>query len=262
MRLFLLAFCFIISLNAAAQVRDIRANIENDQSDESSFSTCRGASSSSSSSYSPPELGDGLAEFLLGNLFYYTAYGVYKGLAYGQWLMQTRREKYPEIFSLEANLRAGFDFRQNTQLLSPSLKGNWGLFATELYVRAINDVTGRLHTLDWQVLKLRCPISQVKVEYGLGFSHVFSPSKTYFDQSAGVEWCLLNRKLTLQGACQWSQKTTLGARYRQEGRVQASYELAQSGRFRFAPSLGFVDQDFFGTTRFRFWQLGLRIQLF
>lgn len=248
-----------MTLHCAAQVRDVRSNIEKDKSEQSTFSSSR---RETTSSYSPPDLSDGFGTFLLGSLFYYTAYGVYRGMQYGQMLMQYRRPEHPETFALEGDVMAGFDFNNNAMMLSPSVRGNWGLFASDLRLQITNDVTGQLHALDWQVLKLRFPLQNVKFEYGIGFSHVFSPSKTYFDQSAGLDWCFLNRKATLQGQYLWSQKTSLGSRYRQEAGIKASYQVAQSGGFRFAPSMGFVYQDYFGSTQFRFVQIGLTVLLY
>jgi hypothetical protein len=252
----------VVSIYSTAQVRDVRSNIEKDKSksEKSSFSSYR--SEFSSSSYSPPELGDGLAEFLVGSLFYYTVYGIYRGLEYGQSIMQYRRDEHPETFSLEGELMAGFDFPNNVELFSSSARGNWGIFASDLSLRYVNDVTGELHALDWQVLKLRFPLKNIKFEYGLGFSHVFSPSKTYFDRSTGFDWCLFDRKATIRGQYRWSQKTSLDSRYRQEWRLNACYEMAQTGRLRFAPTVEFVYQNYFGTTQFHFLQLGLRLQLF
>ncbi len=260
MRFVFSAFCLVVSIYSTAQVRDVRSNIEKDKSEKSSKTSHRGESSSSS--YSPPEPGDGLAEFIVGSLFYYTAYGIYRGLEYGQSLMQYRREAHPETFSLEGELMAGFDFPNNAEQFSSSVRGNWGIFASDLRLNYVNDVTGGLHALDWQVLKLRFPLKNIKFEYGLGFSHVFSPSKTYFDQSTGFDWCFFHRKATVRGQYQWSQNTTLGSRYRQEWRLDACYEMAQTGHLRFAPTAGFVSRNYFGTTHFHFLQLGLRLQLF
>ncbi len=250
----------LVAFYSTAQVREVRSNIEKDKSENSDVPSSYGQSHTAS--YSPPDLSDGFAAFILGSLFYYTAYGAYRGLRYGQSLMQERRYKHPETFSLEGNLITGFDFQNNTVMLSPSVRGNWGLFATDLRFNYTTDVTGDIHAIDWQVLKLRLPLGNVKLDYGVGFSHVFSPSKTYFDQSAGLDWCFLNRKGTLQGQYLWSQRTSLDNRYRQEANIKASYQVAQSGGFRFAPSLGFAFQDYFGTTQFRFVQIGLIVRLY
>ncbi len=260
MRILFAGICFLVTLYSTAQVRDVRSNIEKDKSENPAVPISY--QESHTTSYSPPDLSDGFAAFIFESLFYYTAYGAYRGLRHGQSLMQERRYNHPETFSLEGNLITSFDFRNNAVMLSPSVRGNWGLFATDIRFNYTMDVTGDLHALDWQVLKLRLPLGNVTFDYGIGFSHVFSPSKTYFDQATGFDWYFLNRKATIQGQYQWSQRTSLGSRYRQESRIKACYEVASSGRFRFSPSVGFEFQDYFGTTQFRFVQIGLTVRLY
>ncbi|HLW08529.1 MAG TPA: hypothetical protein VKY45_13310, partial [Marinilabiliaceae bacterium] len=176
------------------QVREIKSTIESDKGGLSSSYS----GSSSSSSYSAPDFEDGIAAFLVGSFFYYTFYGTYLGLRHGQYLMQERREFHPETFSLQGSLMSGFDFPHSGTTLTSFLRGNWGLFASDMRYLTTSDVTGRLNVWDWQILMLRFPIRNLKLEYGLGFSHIFTPSKTYFEQSTGIDYCFLNRKATMQ----------------------------------------------------------------
>ncbi|MFO8001606.1 MAG: hypothetical protein R6U46_10200 [Marinilabilia sp.] len=261
MRIFFVCIGFFLVFHCSAQIRDLKSNIKKDkENEESGHSDVQRISKPEA--FSPPTLGEDLAEYITVNLFYYTIYGAYRGIELGQYAMQVRRDKHPETFSLEGELLAGFDFRENTMTLSPSVRGNWGLFASDLRFRHTEDVTGGLQALDWQVLMLRLPVKTLKLEYGLGFSHVFSPSKTYFDQSAGLDWRFPALKTTLKAHYQWSQKTSLGERYRQETSVMIDYEAARAGRFRFSPTAGFGYNDYFGSTQFRFVQLGLKVRFF
>lgn len=240
------------------QVREIKSAI---QSDKGGVPT-RYSASSSSSSYSAPDFEDGIAAFLVGSFFYYTFYGTYLGLRHGQYLIQERRELHPETFSLQGSLMSGFDFPHSGSTLTSSLRGNWGLFASDMRYMSISDVTGRLNVWDWQILMLRFPLRNIKLEYGLGFSHIFSPSKTYFEQSTGIDYCFLNRKATLQAGYRWTAKTHIGERFREEITLQADYEIARSSLFRFSPAIGFSRQNYFATTHFIFFQVGLKIRCF
>lgn len=245
-----------------AQVRDIKSTIQSDkEGGVSTYSRSSGVNSMSSS-YSAPDFGDGIAEFLIGSFFYYTFYGVYLGLKHGQYLMQERRDLHPETFSMQGAAFGGFDFSHSTAVVNTSLRGNWGLFASDMRYLNTHDVTGRLNVWDWQVLILRFPIRNIKLEYGLGFTHVFSPSKTYFEQSTGFDYCFLNRKATLQGGYRWTAETHLGERFREEFTLQADYEVARSFHFRFSPSMGFSRQSYFGSTHFNLLQVGLKVRMF
>ncbi len=260
MRVILLCVCCFVSIYCTAQVRDVRSNVEKDKAEKRSAYSGE-FREYESTSYSPPEIADGLGEFIVGGLFYITAYGIYRGLDYGQYLMQRRRVKHPETFSLQGDLVSGFDFKRNAGMVTSSVRGNWGLFASDMRFISTHDVTGSMNAIDWQVVKLRLPIKNIKLDYGIGFSYFLSPSKIYFDRSAGFDWCFINRRATLQGEFRWSQDTNLG-RYRKESGISLDYETGLVGRFGFCPSIGFVYQDYFGTTQFRFVQLGMKVRLF
>lgn len=260
MRLFFLCITCIVVVHSPAQVRDIKSRVEEDKTERKSAHT--GIPERREPAYwEPPDIGEGLAAFLVGGIVYYTAYGAYRGLDYGQYLMQLRRFDYPETFSLQADINAAFDYNSNATLILPSLRVNHGLFASEARFQYTSDVTDNLSVIDWQVLMLRFPISNIKLEYGIGFSHVFSPSKTYLEQSVGLDWCFLQRKVTLQGQYRWSPHSVLGHRYRQEAGFSVDYEMARLDRLRFCPLAGFSYQNYFDSNSFRFYRLGLRVRL-
>lgn len=261
MRLFFLCICCIITFYSSAQVRDIKSRVEEDKTGRGSahFGT---PERREPAYWEPPDIGEGFAAFLVGSLVYYTAYGAYRGLDYGQYLMQLRRREHPETFSLQGDINSAFDFSNAALLLSPSVRGNWGLFASEARFQYTRDVTDNLSVVDWQVLMLRFPISNLKLEYGIGFSHIVSPSKTYFEQSVGLDWCFFERKVTLQGQYRWSQNTGSGNRYRYEAGASIDYEMASLDRLRFCPLAGIIYQNYFDSTRFRFYRLGLRVRMF
>ena len=259
---FLLAFLLIGSYSSG-QVRDIQSNIEQDKENSEKSEFREYYHQSSGPGWEPPSLSEGLGEYIAANLTYYTFYGVYKGFEYGQAFMRYRRDEHPETFSFQADLTSGFNTGDdNTLMLSPSLRANRGLFASDIRYLYTDDVTGALKSLDWQVFKLRFPISNFKIEYGIGFSHVFSPSKTYFEQTAGFNWCFFDRKITLEGQYRWSQTTSNGERYRQEGNISIDHEVTRIGNFRIAPLIGFTYQDYFNSTQFRFVRIGLRFRIF
>lgn len=263
MRLSLLLILLFWGFSTSGQVRDIKSNIAQDDEEDEKSDFQEYYSQSAGDGWERPSLGEDLGEYLATNLAYYTFYGAYKGIEYGQTFMQYRRDEHPETFSFQSDLTSGFNTgNNNTLMLSPSLRVNWGLFASDIRYLYTDDVTGSLESLDWQVIKLRVPFKNVKLEYGIGFSHVFSPSRTYFEQSGGFDWCFFDRKTTLQGQYRWSGKNNSGERYRQEASVSIDHEVTRFLNFRIAPLIGFTYQDYFNSTQFRLVQIGLRFRIF
>lgn len=119
-----------------------------------------------------------------------------------------------------------------------------------------------MQTIDWQVLLIRLPIANAKFEYGLGLSHFISPSKTYFDQSVGFDWCFFKSKANVFAQYRWSQNSQIGGRYRLESSFEFDYEVVRKGKFRLSPSIGFVHQNYFDVDQFNFMKVGIKVRLF
>ncbi|MGQ1946909.1 hypothetical protein ACT3CD_07415 [Geofilum sp. OHC36d9] len=253
-------FCFVFYVSG--QVRDVRSKVAQDRNDAGSALKSESRSYSGGGGFDKPDWDGGCGAFIAEALFYYTFQGIYMGLNAGQQAMRYRQSDYPETFSFEGALNAGFDFNTRTTALVPSLRLNHGLFASEVRYASTRDVTGVLDVFDWQVLVLRVPVKNLKFEYGIGFSHVFSPSKSYLDQNVGFDWCLLKRRLTLKAHYRWSQNTNLGNRYRQESDFSSDYEILHSGKFRLAPMVGFSYFNYFDSTKFNMVKAGLIFRFF
>lgn len=250
-----------------AQTRHVREKVAEDKS--SSASSASHSSTSSASSPSAPEwdpdFGDSFfGDLLLQGIVYgvgYAGYGVYKGFWHGQQAVMDHREDRPELVSLQGSLSGGFDFKRNTFMASPAIRGNYGIFASDLRYVNMRDATGMLHAIDWQVLMLRLPIRSLKLEYGLGFSYFISPSKVYFEQSLGFDWRFLKDRASLQGQYRWSQNTNVG-RYRSEYAIDLDAEVARRGNLRFCPFVGYASYQYFNEINFDYLRLGMKIKLF
>ncbi|GAO27860.1 hypothetical protein [Geofilum rubicundum] len=249
--------------SALSQTRRVREKVSEDKRSSSSLDGYHAYSSDASASESDSE-SSYLAVMLIEGLVYgigYAGYGIYKGFWNGQQAVLQHRDLRPELVSLQISAVGGFDYQSNTFLASPAIRGNYGIFASDLRYINMSDVTGRLHSVDWQVLMLRLPIQSFKLEYGLGFSHFISPSKTYFVQSLGFDLGFLQNRAALQGQYRWSQKTSVG-RYRQEYALDFDAEVARRGNLRFCPFVGYVHYQYFQEIPFDFIRLGMKIKLF
>ena len=244
-----------------AQTRSVREKVEADKLSSGNSPSYSSRSSTSEPDWEPDFSDAGLGEMIAGALVYVTGYAVYKGFWHGQYAVMQQRENRPELVSLQGSLSGGFDHQSNTFLASPAIRGNYGIFASDLRYVNMSDVTGKLHAVDWQVLMLRLPVRSFKLEYGIGFSYFISPSKVYFDQSLGFDWSLLQNRAALQGQYRWSQDTSVG-RYRSEYAIDLDAEVARRGNLRFCPFVGYAHHQYFDEITFDYIRLGMKIKLF
>ncbi len=259
MKLFTILFLsFFLTIQLShSQTRKVREKVAEDKKASSSR-----ASSSSEPSWEPDFDEGGLGEIIVGAIAYVTVYAVYKGLWHSQHAIMNRYDDYPELISFQGTLANGFNFSDNGFAVIPSLRGNYGLFATDLRYVNMSDITGRLQSIDWQVLMFRVPVKNLRLEYGLGFSHVMSPSKTYFDSSLGFDGDFLNYAINIQGQYRWSQKTSFGSRYRQEYSIEAGLQVAQSGWLRVVPFVGYSHFNYFNEIDFKYLKAGIKLRIF
>jgi hypothetical protein len=257
----------LVFQSAHAQTRNVREKVSEDKS--SSQPSSSGSRTSSASSPSGPEWDPDFENSFFGDLLLqgivygvgYAGFGVYKGFWHGQQAVMNHREDRPELVSLQGTLSGGFDSQHNTFMASPAIRGNYGIFASDLRYVHMRDVTGKLNAIDWQVLMLRLPIRSLKLEYGLGFSYFISPSKVYFEQSLGFDWGFLKNRAALQGQYRWSQHTNVG-RYRSENAIDLDAEVARRGNLRFCPFVGYASYQYFDDISFDYIRLGLKVKLF
>ena len=260
MKKILVTLCFLLALfSAVSQVRDVRQKAAKDKSSSGTRGSS-GSKSGSSSSFTDDD--DGCFDFIVFELFYHAITGAFKGVYYAQSYTLQQKADRPELISFQAALSSGYDYKFNAFTTIPALRGNWGVFASDLRMVHVHDVTGNMQMVDWQVLMVRLPIQNVKLEYGIGFTHLWSPSATYFEQSAGVELNLFNGDGTVQGGYRWSQMTSLDERFRQELNLEADYQVAMLGSFRLCPMVGYTWQNYFDSSKFNFFRVGMKFKLY
>jgi hypothetical protein len=201
-------------------------------------------------------------ESLVANAIIGVFYGIYYVGKVGQRYAMDKSEQHPELLSIELTGQALIDVNEGTIGYLPTLQLNGGAFATQVRFSHVEDYSGSLNSIDWQVVKLRIPIENLKIEYGIGFIAIMEPSKTYFESSLGFDWRLLKQRANLQGAYRWSQESDAGPRFRQEYNVVLDYETKQWGKFRLAPTIGYTFQNYFEMDYMRFVNLGLRLRFY
>ena len=170
---------FSSSYSSIAQVGEAKAKARAQKSS--------GSSSSSGSSDSGSSVGSDLAS----NFFFYVGWELIqlpvKGLYLGQadQLLKAKTEDWR--ISFEGKFMGAYDPLTNTTLIQPNIRGNWGLFSTQLRYNRIFDETGVLSTWDWQIIQFNFINNDaIKLVFGMGISHEIEVDQTHFEGSVSL----------------------------------------------------------------------------
>ncbi len=188
---------------------------------------------------------NGGSEWLLLEGFRLLGIGIYSLQTY----VLSTRDEHPEVVSLEGFLQAGYYGKYNAILLNPQIRANWGAFSTEFRQQSINDNTGYLNTLDWQIIKLNIPFYPIMLNSGMGFSHLDLVNQTFFEYTLGVQARFLKERLYTEAVYRSADRDRTS--FRKEFKITCDYELGNKqvrnrGSFRVSPSLGFAYQNYYG----------------
>ncbi|MCT4645865.1 MAG: hypothetical protein N4A74_12835 [Carboxylicivirga sp.] len=250
----LMAVLLIFTL-CPAQVKNIKTNVRNDKSSNySSGIRSTKTYSSGYSSNSSESFGQYLAEGIIGGFVQAIGFTTVEA----QKAVLRDRDDYPNTISLEGKLEYGSDL--STISFNPSLRGNWGILASDLRYSLLHDYTGSLESIDWQVLILRVPINNLKLNYGIGFTSLLSPKTTYFESSTGMDLYLMKRKLALGFNYHWTYRRN-ESRYRQEVKLTSDYVIVDKHRFKLSPLVGISYQNYFEEDEFWMFNIGVKISL-
>ena len=242
----------LIPTSALSQVDKIKRDVERDKSSSSSSSSRDGSSESSDC------CGSFLAAELIGKAFI----GLFELGSQAQEAALSHRAEHPELVSAEIMPIAGMDFKRSASVISPTLKLNRGIFATEFRYAKLKDNTGKLQSIDWQVLKFRVPIQNVKLEYGIGFTNLVDMNKSYFESSLGFDWRLNKIGANVRANYRWCQNTSLNSRYREEANLSIDYEITTHKSLHVSPMVGITYQNYFASNEFTFYQVGVVFRFF
>lgn len=249
----MLAFGYVVSY---AQVAEIKQQVSDDSS---TYSSETGIRASSVSSYGSCSHGDSYGGAVFAELFLGLVKGVGMVTVVAQQQVLEKQDRIPNLISLET----GLEYSSNLSGLSfnPYLRGNWGLFATDFRYSQLHDYTGTLQSLDWQVVMLRIPIKNLKLNYGIGFTSLLDPKTTYFESSTGLDLSLQENLINISSTYRWTSKKSDEARYRQEFKIMGDYRIWEKGSFHLAPMVGVTYQDYFKKHHYLFFSVGVKLRL-
>lgn len=237
------------TLNVLGQVGDVNKNVKKDKDKpgktESTATIDSGSTSSSGG-------------WFLGLVI--EAFGATIGAAQRAALENV--DIYPERFSLESFATYGADLNSDAQYFQAGLRGNWGIFASDFKYSNLKDITGQLKSIDWQVVVIRIPIKNFKIDYGLGFISLLDQDQAYFNSSLGFDWRLPNLGVNIASGYQWSQKTSLGTRYKKGFILRADYEIYGYKKIHLSPMIEYAYQNYFEESTFSLISAGVIIRIF
>lgn len=248
-----LIIIFIIP-NLYAQVSNIKETAKRDKITYTPTSIKSHHSSSGSNYYETS-----FAEYIAAEIFT----GVVKGLGFitikAQKAVLENADQTPNLISLETGLDYGTNLNELT--FNPSVRGNWGIMATDFRYSLLHDNTGSLQSLDWQVLVLRIPIKNLKLNYGIGFTSLLDPKTTYFESSTGFELNLMESKLNFISNYRWTSRKS-EERYRQEVKLTGDCQIFENKLFHISPMAGFTYQKYFNTNSYLFFNVGIKFRIY
>lgn len=154
-----LSFC--LSTAAFAQIEDIKGLAENYSSSSSDFT---------------------MDEVWLFDLFIDF---FWLGIDYHMWQLE-RSGDIPKVISVDVLSKVGVG-KQGLLMLSPRIRGNFGLFATDFRYNVLaND--GVFSTLDWQIVTLNIVNAKhLTMRLGTGIMHERDENNTFTEHTLGID---------------------------------------------------------------------------
>lgn len=229
------------------QVADINKNAEKDKANSGKKKSAESSTSSTS--------GD-------GSLFFFFTEVLVHTVGAAQIAALENKDIYPERVSLESFATFGAELPSNTIYFQSNLRLNWGIFASDFTYSSLNDVTGSLKSIDWLVIVFRIPIKNFKLDYGLGFISLVDLDQSYFKNSLGFDWRLANPGINISSAYQWSEKTSLGSKYKENFTFRVDYNAYSYKKIHFNPLFEYAFQNYFEQTKYSMYSVGLMIRIF
>lgn len=236
------------------QVKDVKEKVKEDKENTASGNADRTSDSNDDSS------GNGDVSLDIGFMFDLVG-GVFKGLVLGQKAALDYAPYYPHRISVEAFGAYGVGNNELVnRYLTGGLQANWGIFASDIRLKSLSDASGTLDLLDWQVLKIRIPIKNVHVEYGLGYLRVLDEAQNYFNNTIGVVLDLNKPVLSIAANYEWSERSSLGSRFLHAWTARVDYEAWTKHRIGIGPLIELQNLRFFEETTFFLVNFGIVVK--
>ena len=216
-----------------AQIREVESRASSYKSSSSS----KGSSSDSHSSNF-----DSDDYFFMFDLLFEMFRPMVKGISLAQRRQLEQASSYAWRTGVEFNLYGGLNFSQPYLFNSQVIRGNYGLFSTQIRRFSLSDVSGSFNTIDWQVVQLNL-INTQKVRWilGGGFSHEIAVDQEHFEWTSELH-VLIKKSLVPRIAYRRSDD----GYPRREFSVMIEYRPFSERKSQFAFDAGYLHQKVYG----------------
>ncbi len=243
---FFLFFTLFLLRSGNAQIREVKSRA-------SSYKSSSSASSSNSYSSSNDDSGDSFFIFdILFNMFT----PMVRGIGEAQRRQLTFANDDPWRIGGELKLIGGINFFNPDFFNSQMIRGNYGLFSTQIRRFSLSDVSGSFNTIDWQVIQLNLVNTErVRWILGVGFSHEVEIDQEHFEWSAELH-VAINEKFVPKITYRRS-----GDGYpRKEFAAKLEYRPFRNKKAEFAFDVGYLHQNVYDIP-FKFTSIGISFYL-
>ena len=177
--------------------------------------------------------------------------------------MLDRKQDEPWLVSLDLGLNAGYYSSESTSVLLPSIRGNWGLFSSQVRWNRMQDLTGSFKTIDWQVIQFNLVATpKANFRFGTGVSYIKETNVTVNEHFLGLELHFKDRSINPLMEVRWSQNYDTGSTPRFEMNIASDYRIGTFGNFDVNIMGGFLYQRYYSETNFYFVQTGINIHFY
>lgn len=161
-----------------------------------------------------------------------------------------KRKDIPEVVSLELMPHFGYA-EPSSSLIIPRIRGNWGLFSTDLrFSNMIEygtaDGTDFYNTLDWQVLEFNFVITKpVIVRLGTGLMHEFYSSSTFMEHFIGIDGNWMDHQYLASGEARIAPDYITSSIPRIETNLRFNYRIKKTQHMNAYAMAGVIYQNYY-----------------
>lgn len=163
-----------------------------------------------------------------------------------------QRKEIPEVVSFEMMPHLGYAEPQSSMFL-PRIRGNWGLFSTDLRLTNMieygtSDGTDYYNTLDWQILELNLLITKpviFRIGSGIMYEFFSQHRNTFLEHYAGVDVNWKDHQFIASGEGRIAPDYETNAVPRIEANFRVNYRIKQTPHMNAYAMAGFVYQNYY-----------------
>ncbi len=187
---------------------------------------------------------------------------IWEGIESIQIAALEQKDVYPYVSSFETKVWGGSSPNKNAVFVSPGLQGNWGIISTDFRYTYMEEISGTLNNLDWQIFKLNVPVKTFKASVGIGFTYLTDPGISYLECSFGSELHLLRNRLIISGELRGTGVSEDNETFRKEYSFQVDYLVNSFGRFHLSPMAGFRYQQYYESFNYMIFNAGVALRFY